>query len=145
MIARMTLGLCIVFCIGNIGLPQEDKKEADKVIIITADWKYVEEGKKKQAPVDLVVGESVMWKNMSKDPHTATSDKTDGRKEGEVFKTGDIKKNGGKKKYVFDMGVFERAGGKPGGFVEIKYHCDYHEDTMNDAVIKLWDKKKNKK
>src|SRR5438105_1216288 len=97
----------------------EDAKQANKAgaaVMIEIHKKgkfvYIRQGDTEQKPVEVVVGQSVVWKNQTPAKHTATCDKKgpDGKP---LFDTGAIQKKGGKGDAVtvlFDEKLFKAAG-----------------------------------
>ena len=147
MLMRAMVAVSFVVLATGLAQPAQPKKEADKVIIIK-DYKYIEQARfnkeeKEQTPVEVNVGQTVVWKNLDGDAHTARSDAQGDLEKGAIFNTKAIKSGGESKVISFDEELFKRAGGKPGGSIEIKYHCQYHAE-MKDAVIVLIDKKNKK-
>ncbi len=126
----------------------EDKKDKDKkkedakevVIEIKGEGgasQYIEKGKDKQAAVTVLVGQKVTWKNLSEDPHTATSDK---KKEKEPVWTtkklaGMTKEKTDSDSVTFDDAMFKALGGKDGENLEVPYHCKVHPKTMMSKLI----------
>jgi plastocyanin len=109
------------------------------VILIDAKMRYIKEGDKEQKPVTVKVGQTVVWKNTDAcDTHTATSvAKKDGKP---IFDTDDIE-SGKSAKIVFDQKLFEAAGGKAGGQVELPYVCTYHKQGKSSIILKAVDAK----
>ncbi len=68
--------------------------------------------------VDVVVGQSVVWKNTARTEHSATSDDTPA-----LFDTGMISPGQESKPVVFD---------KAGTF---KFHCALHGKTMYGTIV----------
>ncbi len=118
--------------------PQRQTKAAGEKVVINitaggAKAKYVKEGEKEQKPVVVTVGQTVVWKNTDDDTHTATHKPKEGGKA--LFDTGEI--DGGKsKEVVFDQKLFEAAGGKAGGQVELDYRCTLHPRMRASIVLK---------
>src|SRR5262249_27480799 len=81
---KCVVGLLVLALVGVSLADDKDKKDAKEVMINIegkgGQSKYIEQGKDKQEPVTVMVGQKVTWKNMSKAPHTATSDKMKDKK-----------------------------------------------------------------
>ncbi len=95
--------------------------------------KYIEQGMSEQEDVHVTVGESVRWDNRSNIGHTATSDAVVSNRR--LFDTGRIPRGGQSELVVFDRDLFEAAGGKPGGSVDITYFCVPHPTTMKSTIV----------
>jgi plastocyanin len=127
----------------------KDKKEDAKEVVINIEGKggqskYIEQGKTKQEPVTVTVGQKVTWKNMSKAPHTATSDKMKDNKPLWTTKN-PIKGKADDKvdsdSVTFDQKLFEALGGKEGEDLKVDYHCEIHEEMKAQLVLKMPAKK----
>jgi plastocyanin len=142
------LALAMATLVGLAGEDVKEKKDKPKEIVINVDGKggmakYIEEGKKDQEPVTVSVGQKVTWKNKSKSPHTATSDKMVEKKP--LWTTKELA--GGKDEsdsVTFDQKLFEAYGGKPGGEVTVDYHCDVHPEMKAKLILKSAAKKDDK-
>jgi plastocyanin len=121
MYRALCVALVIAAVITSEGSAQERDREVDKTIELTRrDGKlvFIERGKNEVAPVTLVVGQRIRWENKDKDPHTLVSTLTVAGKP--LFSTGVIKP-GDHKDLLFDIDLYERAGGKPANIVTLKY------------------------
>jgi plastocyanin len=121
MYRALCAALVIAAVITSEGSAQERDREVDKTIELTRrDGKlvFIERGKNEVAPVTLVVGQRIRWENKDKDPHTLVSTLTVAGKP--LFSTGVIKP-GDHKDLLFDIDLYERAGGKPANIVTLKY------------------------
>lgn len=102
-----------------------------------ANAKFVQEGKTAQEPVEVIVGQSVKWVNKSDMQHSARSlrklpDDT------RIFDTRILTKSGPKQSstVLFDLALFQTAGGVPGGSVTLEYECQVHPSMMSSIVLK---------
>ena len=114
---------------------QERDDEVDKTIELTRrDSKlvFIERGKDKVAPVTIVVGQRIRWENKDKEPHMLVSTLTVAGKP--LFSTGVIKP-GDHKDLLFDIDLYERAGGKPASVVTVKYLS--HEQPGEPGELRL--------
>jgi len=103
---------------------QERDQQVDKTIeLIRRDGKleFVERGKDKVAPITITVGQRIRWENKDKEPHTVVSTLTVAGKP--LFSTGVIKP-GDHMDLLFDIDLYDRAGGKPANVVTVKYRSD---------------------
>jgi hypothetical protein len=111
----------------GVDAQQSDHKVKKTIELTRRDGKleFVERGKDSTEPVTIVVGDSVRWENKDNEPHTVMSALTiDGRP---LFDTGVIKPG----EYVdllFDIDLYERAGGRPANVVALQYHSDEQVD-----------------
>ena len=100
---------------------QERDQQVDKTIELTRrDGRivFVERGQDNAAPIAIVVGQRVRWENKDKEPHMLVSTLTVAGKP--LFSTGVIKP-GDHMDLLFDIDLYERAGGKPANVVTVKY------------------------
>jgi plastocyanin len=117
------------------------KQAGDTVVInIDDEMQYIKQGEKKQNPVVVKVGQTVVWQNKDElDEHTATHKVEKGGKP--LFDTGKIPP-GKSAKVVFDQKLYDSAGGKPGGEVKLDYICTLHKEGKAVIVLKAADAKK---
>jgi subtilisin family serine protease len=117
----------------------QDKKKAGDVVVINIVGdgpaaKYIEEGKAKQEPVMVVVGQKVRWNNQGDRKHTARhkpANATDPR----LFDTGQIKKGEASKDILLDEALFKKAGGGPATpEVKLEYECENHPAQMFSTI-----------
>jgi plastocyanin len=100
---------------------QERDYKVDKTIELTRrDGKlvFIEGGKDEVAPVTVVVGQRIRWENKDKEPHTLVSTLTVSDKP--LFSTGVIRP-GDHTDVLFDIDLYDRAGGRPANVVTVKY------------------------
>jgi plastocyanin len=100
---------------------QERDYKVDKTIELTQrDGKlvFIEGGKDEVAPVTVVVGQRIRWENKDKEPHTLVSTLTVSDKP--LFSTGVIRP-GDHTDVLFDIDLYDRAGGRPANVVTVKY------------------------
>jgi len=103
---------------------QDRDQQVDKTIELTRrDDKlvFIERGKDKVEPITIVVGQRIRWENKDKEPHQLVSTLTVAGKP--LFSTGIIKP-GDRMDLLFDIDLYERAGGKPANVVTLKYRSD---------------------
>ncbi len=89
---------------------------------------YIEEGATSQEPVEVRVGDTVVWRNEGNRTHTATAENDDGDL---LFDTGDIQGRSGSNFESSDpiemtAAIFASAGGQSGQSVSIVYFCEHH-------------------
>jgi len=130
---------------------KDKKKDAKEVVIniVKGDGdegeenaQYVQKGEKKQAPVNVTVGQSVKWTNDAKFPHTATSKLKDKDKK-DVFSTKRLK-NGESDTILFDDKLYKALGGKDDEQIEVVYYCRIHGEDHMKSSLKLKPAKKDK-
>jgi plastocyanin len=116
--APLTAGLALVL----LALPAatrpaaaDDEPKPKEVVI--KKHQYLVDGKKQ--PLEISVGDSVVWVNEDAEKHDATPDK-----KGDFEPTGDIAK--GKKSKAIK---FTKAG-------KFNYHCSYHDEMTGTIVVK---------
>src|SRR5262245_20539400 len=103
---------------------QERDQQVDKTIeLIRRDGKlaFIERGKDKVEPITITVGQRVRWENKDTEPHTLVSTLTVAGKP--LFSTGAIKP-GDHMDLLFDIDLYQPAGGKPANIVTVKYRSD---------------------
>jgi plastocyanin len=111
------------------------KKDNNIVLINIKKGKYCKEGEDKQNPVTIFVGQSVVWKNLDPNSHTATSSKNGG--DGKpLFDTGALnKKKPASDPIRLDEKLYKGLGGD-GGEVKVDYYCTIHgADNMKSHII----------
>ena len=100
--------------------------------------KYIEEGVTTQQPVDVTIGDTVVWRNEGNRTHTATADDEQGNF---LFHTGDIPRASDGNFPESDpiemtAEIFENAGGTPGEPASILYYCEYHGPMESTLVLR---------
>jgi plastocyanin len=103
---------------------QERDHEVDKTIELTqrdGKLEFIERGKDQVAPITIVVGQRIRWENKDNEPHTVVSTMSIAGKP--LFSTGIIKP-GDHKEVLFDIDLYQRAGGRPANVVTVQYHSD---------------------
>jgi plastocyanin len=114
---------------------QQSKQNVEKTIELTrrdSKLTFVEPGKDYAEPITIVVGEKVRFVNRDTESHTVVSTVVVEGKP--LFSTGVIKPG----EYVdllFDIDLYERAGGKPANVVTLKYRSD--QQLGEDSEIRL--------
>ncbi len=107
---------CTLISVVTVALPSRlfagDKAAAKPTKVTIKSLSY------EPKQLDISVGESVLWANVSRTKHTATSDD-----EGKTFDTGEIKPG-----QESEAVKFEKDG-------EFKYHCKVHGKTMSGTII----------
>lgn len=100
-----------------------------------ATAKYIKEGDAAQLAVEVTVGQTVRFSNtvMTTATHTATSNMKDAMGN-RIFNTGNIAV-GTFKDVAFDAALYKKAGGTPGGQVDLDYFCALHPATMKSKII----------
>jgi len=101
---------------------QKVERMPDKTVEITrkeGKLVFIEHGKEKAHAIPIVVGQTIRWENKDTQPHTLVSILTAAGKP--LFDTGVIPP-GKYKDVLFDIDMYERAGGKPANVVTVKYH-----------------------
>jgi plastocyanin len=101
---------------------QKVERTPDRTVEITRkDGKlvFVEHGKEKAQAIPIVVGQTIRWENKDTQPHALASIQTAAGKP--LFDTG-ISPPGKYKDVLFDIDLYQRAGGKPANVVTVKYH-----------------------
>jgi hypothetical protein len=114
---------------------QERDHEVDKTIELTrrdGKLEFIERGKDKVAPITIVVGQRIRWENKDKEPHSLVSTLTIAGKP--LFGTGIIKP-GDHKDLLFDIDLYQRAGGRPANVVTVQYYSD--EQSGEPGEIQL--------
>jgi plastocyanin len=114
---------------------QECDHNVDKTIELTRrDGKlvFIECGKDKIAPVTIVVGQRIRWENKDEEPHTLVSALTVAGKP--LFSTGAIKP-GDHMDLLFDIDLYERAGGKPASVVTVKYRSREQPGELGELQL----------
>ncbi|MHC2282121.1 hypothetical protein ACVME8_008764 [Bradyrhizobium diazoefficiens] len=120
--------------ISGLGAQQSEYNGEKMIELVRRDGRllFVEPGKDSAEPVTIVVGSKVRFDNKDKDPHIVMSTVViDGKP---LFSTGVIEPG----KYVdllFDIDLYERAGGKPANVATLKYRSD--QQTGEDSEIQL--------
>lgn len=141
-----TFLICALFLSAAAG-PGQAHKDAKEIVIeiIPDDAKvglYVEPGQKQQKPIEVKVGQSVVWKNTTDEFHTATSKlkvKDAAGKEAPLFN--EKIKSGASSKRPFTKEDYDKAkaaGAKVGaaGELTLEYFCAPHKgDGMGSAII----------
>jgi plastocyanin len=115
--------------------PQERGHEADKTIELTrrdGNLEFIERGKDKVAPVTIVVGQRIRWENKDSEPHTLVSTLTASAKP--LFSTGVIKP-GDHEDLLFDIDLYERAGGKPANVVTLNYRSQEQPSAIGELRL----------
>jgi plastocyanin len=115
-IAAPGLALALLFFPALPGPVSAEDAPAPKEVVIK-NHAYLVDGKKQ--PLEITVGDSVVWVNQDGEKHDATPDK-----KGEFEPTGDIAK--GKKSKAIK---FTKAGKFP-------YHCSFHDEMKGTVVVK---------
>lgn len=114
---------------------QHNDSKVEKTIELTRrDGKltFIEHGKDNAEPITIVVGETVRWENKDKQPHTVVSTLiVEGRP---IFSIGVIKP-GEYLDLLFDIDLYQRAGGRPANVVKLQYHSD--EQGGEPAELRL--------
>lgn len=121
MYRALCAALVIAAAIISEGSAQERDYKVEKTIeLIRRDGKivFIECGKDETAPVTIVVGQRIRWENKDKEPHTLVSTLTVAGKP--LFSTGVIEP-GDHMDLLFDIDLYERAGGKPANAVTVTY------------------------
>ena len=103
---------------------QKVERMPDKTVEITrkeGKLVFIEHGKEiaRAIPIVVVVGQTIRWENKDTQPHALVSIQTAAGKP--LFDTGVIPP-GKCKDVLFDIDLYERAGGKPANVVTVKYH-----------------------
>ena len=99
---------------------------------------YLEDGASLEEPVEVVVGDTVVWRNEGNRTHTATAENDDGEL---LFDTRDIPRatNGNfetSNPIEMTAELFEKAGGQPGMAIGIEYFCDHHSEMESSLVLR---------
>ncbi len=98
---------------------------------------YIERGKTEELPVNVTVGQTVRWTNMTSNgvttSHTASARRRDSNNN-RIFNTGEIEQDR-IADVLMDRELFEQAGGQPGGQVELDYICTRHPSQMGSKII----------
>ena len=118
----------------GVDAQQRDYKVKKTIELTRRDGKlkFVERGKDSAEPITIVVGDSVRWENQDKEPHTVVSILTiDGRP---LFSTGVIKP-GEYLDLLFDIDLYERAGGKPANVVTLIFHSNEQVDEYGELRL----------
>jgi len=114
---------------------QERDYKVDKTIELTrrnGKLAFIEGGKDEVAPVTVVVGQRIRWENKDKERHELVSTLTVmGRP---LFSTGVIKP-GDHFDLLFDIDLYERAGGKPANLVTVKYRSYEQPDEPGELQL----------
>ncbi len=76
-----------------------------------------------------MVGQTIRWENKDTDPHHLVSNQTVSDKP--LFDTGVIDP-GKHKDVLFDIDLYQRAGGKPANVVTVKYHSRARVDDFGE-------------
>jgi hypothetical protein len=114
---------------------QEGAREVDKTIELTrrdGKLEFIERGKDNVAPITIVVGQRIRWENRDKEPHTLVSTLTVSGKP--LFSTGVIKP-GDHEDLLFDIDLYERAGGKPANVVTVKYRSSEQPGELGEIRL----------
>jgi hypothetical protein len=111
----------------------EEEKKPDKTIEIREGAAgYVESGKTGPGEIAVVVGQTVRWQNQADRAQSATSDlKVEGKP---LFDTKLIKP-GESKDLLFDINVYEKAGGKRAGAVTLAFHSTADLNKKGKIVL----------
>lgn len=94
--------------------------------------KYIEEGSTTEQPVEVQIGDTVVWVNQGNRTHTATAEDDDGDP---LFDTGDIDPGDQSDPKEMTADMFAAAGGHTGQPVEIEYFCDIHSQMDSSLVL----------
>jgi plastocyanin len=111
--------------------------DADPIVIVMEDNKFtVKQGGDLTTahPVELTVGQTVVWKNVGCNSHTASSVKKDANNK-RLFDTGSVDSMQMSKKVVFDDAMYKAHGGTPPGKVDIDYLCTIHGKKMSGKFV----------
>ena len=132
---RALCSALIIAAVVTSAVSAQERGQVDKTIELTRiDGKlvFMERGKDKVAPITIVVGQRVRWENEDSEPHTVVSTLTVAGKP--LFSTGAIKP-GDHMDVLFDIDLYERAGGKPANVVTVKYRI--HEQPGEPGELQL--------
>ena len=126
--------IALVFTAFTNSRPAAQKVERmpDRTVEITRkDGKlvFIEHGKEKAEAIPIVVGQTLRWKNRDSQPHELESIQTVSGKP--LFHTGIIEP-GKHKDILFDIDMYQHAGGKPANVVTVKYHSRTHVEDLGE-------------
>ncbi|WP_035695958.1 cupredoxin domain-containing protein [Bradyrhizobium liaoningense] len=135
----MTRAICVALVLAAASTCGVDAQQSgynvEKTIELTIkDGKlmFIERGKDHAEPITIVVGEKIRFENKDKEPHTVVSTMVIEGKP--LFSTGVIKP-GEYLDLLFDIDLYQRAGGKPANVVTLKYRSDLQ--LGEDSEIRL--------
>ncbi|MGY4197823.1 cupredoxin domain-containing protein [Bradyrhizobium sp. USDA 4520] len=131
----MTRVICVALVLAAVITAGVDTQQGGyKVIELTrkdGTLMFIERGKDHAEPITMVVGERLRFENKDKEPHTVGSTMIfEGRP---LFSTGVIKP-GEYQDLLFDIDLYEQAGGEPANVVTLKYRSD---QLGEDSEIRL--------
>jgi len=135
MYRALCAALVIAAVITSEVIAQEHDREVDKTIELTrkdGKLEFIERGNDKVVPITIVVGQRIRWENKDNEPHTVVSTLTVAGKP--LFSTGVINP-GDHKDLLFDIDLYERAGGKPANVVTLKYHSPEQPGELSEIRL----------
>jgi plastocyanin len=119
---------------GAVQAQQSDYKVEKTIGLFKRDGKltFIERGKATVEPIIIIVGNRVRWENNDDKPHTVVSTLTiDGKP---LFSTGVINP-GEYEDVLFDINLYERAGGKPANVISLRYRSDEQQDEGGELQL----------
>lgn len=135
----MTRAICVALVVAAVITAGVDEQQGDYKVEKTIELirkdgtlMFIERCKDHAEPITMVVGERVRFENMDKEPHTVVSTMVIEGKP--LFSTGVIKP-GEYLDLLFDIDLYQRAGGKPANVVTLKYRSD--QQLGEDSEIRL--------
>lgn len=114
---------------------QERDYKLDKTIELTrrnGKLAFIESGRDEVAAVAIVVGQTIRWENKDNEPHQLVSTLTVMGKP--LFSTGVIKP-GDHSDVLFDIDLYELAGGRPANLVTLKYRSDEQSGEIGELQL----------